>query len=150
MESQDRIKTIFWRRLFSALTDLLFIYCTGFLAHLLVMQWIFLDPFFFFALSWITYYALCNLLFNGRTLAKAITGLQVVSMDNDRIAPRQIVIREVVSKFIILLLLPYYIIHRVQIYGPPLQSCWWPLSLCWSCFSFIKGHGGSWPLPQKQ
>ena len=116
MESQDRIKTIFWRRLFSALTDLLFIYCTGFLAHLLVMQWIFLDPFFFFALSWITYYALCNLLFNGRTLAKAITGLQVVSMDNDRIAPRQIVIREVVSKFIILLLLPYYIIHRVHFY----------------------------------
>jgi len=107
---------MFWRRFFSALTDLLFIYCLGFLAHLLMMQWIFFDPFIFFALSWISYYCVCYLFLNGRTLAKAITGLQVISMDNKRAAPRQIVKREVVSKFLLLLLIPCSIIHRIHFY----------------------------------
>ena len=46
---------MFWRRAFSALIDLEFIYCLSFLAHLLLMQWIFFDPFFVCAITWIIY-----------------------------------------------------------------------------------------------
>ena len=107
---------MFWRRFFSALTDLIFIYCLGFLSQLLLMQWIFFDPFIVFAVCWILYYSTCYTFFNGRTFAKALTSLQIVSLDNKRAAPRQIVIREVVSKFILLLLIPCSIIHRVHFY----------------------------------
>ena len=107
---------MFWRREFSALIDLEFIYCLSFLAHLLIMQWIFFDPFFLFAVSWIIYYTICYHFFNGRTLAKAITGLQVVSGDGKISTPRQIVLREMICKFILLLLIPSYLIHRQHFY----------------------------------
>jgi uncharacterized RDD family membrane protein YckC len=119
MENQNKIRTIFWRRFFSALTDIVFIYCLGFLAHLLVMQWVFLDPFIVFALTWVIYYSDCYLFLNGRTLAKSITGLRVISLDNERAAPRQIVIRDLIGKFILLLIIPCYIIHRVHFYTKP-------------------------------
>jgi uncharacterized RDD family membrane protein YckC len=116
MENQNRIKTMFWRRAFSTLIDLVFIYCTGLLAHMLIMRWIFFDPFIEFAICWVLYYTLCYRFFNGRTLAKVITGLQVVSWNNERTTPRQIVTREVVSKFILLLVIPSYVIHRLHFY----------------------------------
>jgi len=119
MESQNKMRTMFWRRFFSALTDLLFIYCMGFLAQLLIMQWIFFDPFIVFAVCWILYYSACYMFFNGRTFAKALTGMQVVSLDNKRAALGQLVIREVVSKFLLLMVIPCSIIHRVHFYTKP-------------------------------
>ncbi|MCX6284319.1 MAG: RDD family protein [Bacteroidetes bacterium] len=116
LENQDSIKIIFWRRAFSTWIDLVFIYCIGFIAHLLIMQWIFFDPFIEFAVCWIIYYTVCYRFFDGRTLAKAITGLQLVSLKNEKITQRQIVIREVVSKFIFLLLIPSLVINRLHFY----------------------------------
>jgi len=107
---------MFWRRAFSALIDIVFIYCIGYLVHLLIMRWIFINPFLEFAVSWVLYYSICYRFFNGRTLAKALTGLQVVSDNNERTSLRQIFIRDVVSKFFILLVIPSYVIHRLHFY----------------------------------
>ncbi len=107
---------MFWRRAFSALIDLEFIYCLSFLAHLLLMQWIFFDSFFVFAITWIIYYTVCYRFFSGRTFAKAITGLQVVARDGEIANPRQIAMRELVCKFVLLLIIPYCIIHRQHFY----------------------------------
>lgn len=107
---------MFWRRAFSAVIDIVFIYCIGYLMHLLIMRWIFINPFIEFAVSWVLYYSICYRFFNGRTLAKALTSLQVVSDNNERTSLRQILIRDVVSKFFILLVIPSYVIHRLHFY----------------------------------
>jgi len=118
---------MFWRRVFSALIDFVFIYCIGLLAHLGIMRWIFIDPFVEFAVGWVLYYTVCYRFFNGRTLAKALTGLQVVSVTNERTGLRQVLIREVVSKFILLLIIPSYVIHRLHFYQ---KSQVWTTAVC--------------------
>ena len=116
MNSQDKLKIMFWRRAFSALIDVIFIYCIGYLAHILIMRWIFLEPFIAFALIWFLYYTLCYCLFDGKTFARAVTGLQVVNSTNERAGIRQIAFREVVCKFILLLIIPSFVIYRLHFY----------------------------------
>ncbi|MCX6281152.1 MAG: RDD family protein [Bacteroidetes bacterium] len=116
MESQNIIKPMFWRRFFSALIDLEFVYCAAFLTHLLISQWFYYDFFIGFAFCCVIYYTVCYLFFNGRTLAKSITSLQVVSTGNNKATAKQIVTREVVCIFFLALLLPSYIIHRIHFY----------------------------------
>lgn len=116
MDSQNKLKLMFWRRAFSALIDVVFVYCLGYLVHLLIMRLIFFEPVIVFAVSWFFYYSVCYHFFKGRTLAKMITGLQVVSENNKTADLRQIVIREVISKFFLLLVIPGYVIHRLHFY----------------------------------
>jgi hypothetical protein len=58
----------------------------------------------------------CYHFFKGRTLAKIVTGLQVVNVNNKTADLRQIVIRELMSKFFLLLVIPAYVIHRLHFY----------------------------------
>ena len=116
MDSQNRLKLMFWRRAFSALIDVVFIYCLGYLAHRLIMRLIFFEPVIEFAVIWFFYYSVCYHFFKGRTLAKMITGLQVVSVNNKTAGLKQIVIRELISKFFLLLVIPAYMIHRLHFY----------------------------------
>ena len=116
MDSQNRLKLMIWRRAFSALIDVVFIYCLGYLAHLLIMRLIFFEPIIEFAASWFFYYSVCYLIFKGRSIAKMVTGLQVVNINNKAAGFRQIMIRELMSKFFLLLVIPAYVIHRLHFY----------------------------------
>lgn len=116
MESQNRLKAMFWRRAFSALIDVVFIFCIGYLLHLLIIQLVYIDSFIVFAIIWISYYSGCYFLLKGRTLAKVITGLQVFTNTNKEIGVINIIIREIVCKFFIFLPIPFYLINNVRIY----------------------------------
>jgi RDD family len=116
MEKQNRVKAMFWRRAFSALIDIVFIYCIGYLVQQSIIQFVWIDLFTVFAITWILYYSVCYSLLKGRTLVKVITGLQVITNTNKEIGVRYILIREVVCKFFILLLIPYYLVIHTHIY----------------------------------
>ena len=107
---------MFWKRSISALIDVVFIYCIGYQVQLLIMRLIFIDPFIVFTISWICYYTICYWFFNGRTLTKALIGLQVVGNTTGSNSIKHLVIRDVVCKFIILLSIPAYVLHRVHFY----------------------------------
>ena len=102
--------------MFSALIDFVLIYCVTYLLQLLLMRWIYFDTFVVFTVCWVLYYSISYLVFRGRSTAKLITGLQVVSRDNESLNIRQVAIREVAGKFLILLLIPSYIIHHIHFY----------------------------------
>ena len=117
MENQNKIKVLIWRRAFSALIDIVFIFCTGYLVHRLISLVVFIDPFIIYSIIWVLYYVLFYLLLNGRTLAKMITGLKVITHNNAKIGIKNILIRELLCKFFLLFLIPYYLLVHTHIYN---------------------------------
>ncbi|MCX6303398.1 MAG: RDD family protein [Bacteroidetes bacterium] len=118
MENQNRLKVLFWRRAFSALIDVVLIYCISFIVQQLVIRFFFIDSFTVFWITWILYYPGCYFLLRGRTLVKMITGLQVTGMTNPDPGARDLLVREVVCKFFFLLMLPVSLINGLHIYKP--------------------------------
>jgi hypothetical protein len=116
MQNQNRLRIMFWQRAISALIDILFISCISYIVRLLIIQFIFIDSFTVFAIIWFLYYSVCYIVLKGRTLAKVITGLQVIATRNEEIGAKHIIIREVVCKFIILLIIPAFLLNGIQIY----------------------------------
>ena len=118
MENQNRLKALFWRRVFSALIDTVVIYCIAFLVQQFINQFIFIDSFTLFGITWILYFSTCYFLLRGRTLAKVIIGLQVVGKSNSELSVRDVLIREIICKFLILILIPAYLINGLHLYKP--------------------------------
>jgi len=116
MENQNRLITLFWRRAFSALIDVVIIYCIAFLVQQSINQIVFVESFTLFGIIWILYYSGCYFLLRGRTLAKVITGLQIIGKTNKAAGVKNIFLREFASKFFIFVPIPFYLINNVRIY----------------------------------
>ncbi len=116
MENQNRLETLFWRRAFSALVDVVIIYCIAFLVQQLIIQIVYVESFTVFGIIWILYYSGCYFLLQGRTIAKVITGLQVIGKTNKEVGVKNIFLREFVGKFFIFLPIPFYLLNNVRIY----------------------------------
>ena len=116
MENQNRLKALFWRRAFSAWIDVVIIYCIAFLFQQLIIQLIFIEFFTVFGITWILYYSVCYFLLKGRTFAKIITGLQVIEKTNSDLGIRDILTREIVGKFFILVMMPAYLLNSLHLY----------------------------------
>ena len=102
--------------MFSALIDIVFIYCFTFLAHQLIIRLVFIDLFTVFAVTWLFYYPGLYILLKGRTLAKVITGLKVVRNNGGEIQISQILIRELPGKFFIFVVIPAYLANTLHFY----------------------------------
>ncbi len=116
IENQNRLVTLFWRRAFSALIDVVIIYCIAFLVQQLIIQIVYVESFTVFGIIWILYYSGCYFLLQGRTIAKVITGLQVIGKTNKEAGVKNIFLREFVGKFFIFLPIPFYLLNNVRIY----------------------------------
>lgn len=110
---------MFWRRGFSALIDIVFIYCFAYLAHQMIIRIIFIQPGIIFALTSLLYYSGSYLFLKGRTPAKIITGLKVTGKNDEEIGVRNIITREMAGKFLVFLLLPAVLIANVHFYKTP-------------------------------
>lgn len=104
MNKQDNLKRMFWPRIFSAIIDIVLIYCISFLIYRIVIQLIYIDFFVVFSVCWLLYFIICYLFLNGQTLSKKIVGLQIKSNANGNPGIIHIIIREI-AKFCILLVL---------------------------------------------
>jgi hypothetical protein len=116
MGNQSRLRAMFWRRTFSALIDIIFIYCASYLVHQWITRSVFIGSFIVFAVTWILYYLVGYIFLNGRTLAKVITGLQVTANNGEVIGIKHFLVREGLSKFLILLVIPAYILNGLHLY----------------------------------
>jgi uncharacterized RDD family membrane protein YckC len=116
MKDPEKLKTMFWRRGFSALIDLVFIYSLAYLVHQLIIRIIFVDPVYVFALAWLLCYPASYLILKGRTPAKVITGMKVIGENDEEISVKHVILRELFGKFLVFLLVPAFLLARVHFY----------------------------------
>lgn len=77
------------------------------------MQFVFVDSLVVFAIIWLLYYLLCYSFFKGQSFAKAITDLQLIANNKIKFPNKQLLVREF-SKISILLIIPGYLLDRIQ------------------------------------
>jgi uncharacterized RDD family membrane protein YckC len=110
---------LLWLRTISILIDLVFISSISLLTKLLVLQFSDIHFLSLFLIIFPLYYLICYWFLNGCTLAKIITGIQVVSEDSNELNKWQLLIREI-SKLIFLFIIPFYFIKQFSFPISPL------------------------------
>jgi len=102
-----------WSRTISLLIDIMFVLSITHLSYLLILQFFDVNFLTLLFIEFPSYYLICYWFLEGRTLAKIITGIQVASKKSGELARLQIIMREVAGKFIILLIIPFYLIKEI-------------------------------------
>lgn len=96
----------FWLRLSSALIDISIIYCGSILLQTLIWKFTFVEFGDIFITTFLVYYFTSLLIFEGRTPAKILTGIKVMSTYDGNIHLKNIILREIVLKGIVGIILP--------------------------------------------
>jgi uncharacterized RDD family membrane protein YckC len=102
-------KSFFWLRLFSTIIDFSVISSLAIIIHTILLFFMFISYIAIWVTILILYYACCYYQLNGVTLGRLLTGLQLVSIGLHTLSMKQILIRELILKGIVLIIIPAYI-----------------------------------------
>src|SRR6476661_6172077 len=103
-------KLFFWSRVCSILIDLSVVYSLSLLLQTLIWNFTFIGFPVIFASTFLFYYLISYLFFKGKTLAKYLTNLSVTTLGNNTITARNILLREIILKWFIGIIIPFFII----------------------------------------
>ncbi len=103
-------KSLCWLRLASTFIDISLVYSISICLRPLIWKFIYIDLDKIFVGVFLLYYLIDYLLLKGRTPAKILTGLRVIQTNGNDCRPYHFILRESVSKTIIGIFLPVYIL----------------------------------------
>ncbi|MCL2247110.1 MAG: RDD family protein [Lentimicrobiaceae bacterium] len=103
------MKSFFFKRIIAAIIDAAQIMCFGYLLWIAILQFAYIEFFVVFLITWMLYYFGCYFFFNGYTLGKILLGLQLTSKSNKKITIKEVFLREVIGKWILILIIPTFL-----------------------------------------
>jgi uncharacterized RDD family membrane protein YckC len=115
-------KTFFWLRLASVLIDSSVIYSISICLQPLLWKLTFIGFGKIFIVSFLLYYTFSYFLFNGHTVGKTLTGLRILRSNGSDCQLKQILVRELVFKWIAGIFLPFFFLPAISPIWSPMFS----------------------------
>ena len=113
-------KPFFWLRLYSTIIDLSIIYSFSVLLQLLILKLTFVDFGDIFVATFLIYYFASYYFFKGKTLAKLLTGIEIINLNNGNVHFKDLFLREIILKVLVGIIIPSYLFQYIYPIWSPL------------------------------